>query len=439
MFDKQKTITKKISLQGFGLYTKKKVTITFKPAPEHTGFIFIRTDIKEKFCIKAHFYFLLKKRIDQGIILEKNGFKIYTIEHILAALTGMDLDNIIIELDNIEIPIMDGSSKFFVEAIEKVGVIEQTANRKYYSIKEIIYYENKKTGSLIIALPSKKLEIISIIDFESKFMNIQNAILKSINQFKEKIANSKNFCIIHEKKNNFLLKNQLERKKKFMSPFFSFFDVNFQESNEIAKHFILDIIGFLTLIGAKLKGKLIFYKPDNYIIMQFLKKIIKKVKKFKKNDIPKLNLASKPILDIKKIMKILPHKPPFLMVDKIIDLTENSITGVKNVTMNESFFIGHFPKEPIMPGVLQIEAIAQVGGILILNKLDNPELYSTYFLKIDKVKFKHKIVPGDIIIFQVDLLEALKRGIVHMQGRGYVNNKLVVEAEVMAKITKNYE
>ncbi|WP_341653937.1 3-hydroxyacyl-ACP dehydratase FabZ [Blattabacterium cuenoti] len=188
-----------------------------------------------------------------------------------------------------------------------------------------------------------------------------------------------------------------------------------------------------------MKSKFIFYNPDNYIIMQFLKELMNKIQTFKKNDIPEFDLKKKPILDIKSIMKILPHKPPFLLVDKIIDLTENSIVGVKNVTMNEFFFIGHFPREPIMPGVLQIEALAQVGGILVLNKLSHPELYSTYFLKIDKVKFKQKIVPGDIIIFQVDLLESMKRGIVHMKGKGYVNNKLVVEAEVVAKIVKNYE
>ncbi|WP_185869016.1 3-hydroxyacyl-ACP dehydratase FabZ [Blattabacterium cuenoti] len=424
MFEKQKTIAGKISLQGFGLYTENKITITFKPAPEHTGFIFIRTDIKEKLCISAHFSFLSKKRIGQGIVLEKNGVKIYKVEHILAALTGMDLDNIIIELDNTEIPIMDGSSKLFVEAIEKIGVIEQNAKKKYNSIKEVISYGNKKTGSIIIAFPSKKFEIMTIIDFDSKLIDTQNAVLKNISQFKEKISGSKTFCVLRDRqpKNNVSSKN-----------------IEHQESNEIAKHFLLDIIGFLTLTGAQLKGKLIFYNTDNYIIMQFLKKLFKKVKIFRKNDIAKFNLSSQPILDIKKIMKILPHKPPFLMVDKIIDLTENTITGVKNVTMNESFFIGHFPNEPIMPGVLQIEAIAQVGGILILSKFKNPELYSTYFLKIDKVKFKRKIVPGDIIIFQVYLLESMKRGIVHMQGIGYVNNKLVVEAEVMAKIVKNHD
>ncbi|WP_185852130.1 bifunctional UDP-3-O-[3-hydroxymyristoyl] N-acetylglucosamine deacetylase/3-hydroxyacyl-ACP dehydratase [Blattabacterium cuenoti] len=443
MLEKQKTIAEKISLQGFGLYTKKRVTVTFKPAPIHTGFIFIRTDIKEKPCIKAHYSFFIKENIDKGIFLEKNGFKIYTIEHVLAALTGMDLDNVIIELDNIEIPIMDGSSKFFVEAIQKVGIIEQSEKRKYYSITKIISYENVKTGGEILALPAKKFEIMTFIDFNSSKGYTQNAIFKHLYQFR-KIANSKVFCVLREKNKIIdpFFQKKIKKGKVDSNSMCSFFEKTFfyqDQFNEIAKHILLDIIGFLTLMETKLKGKFIFYNPDNYIIMQFLKELMNKIQTLKKNEIPEFDLKKKPILDIKSIMRILPHKPPFLLVDKIIDLTEDSIVGVKNVTMNESFFTGHFPKEPIMPGVLQIETIAQVGGILVLNKLSQPELYSTYFLKIDKVKFKHKIVPGDIIIIQVYLLESMKRGIVHMQGKGYVNNKLVVEAEVVAKIVKNYE
>ncbi|WP_185871629.1 3-hydroxyacyl-ACP dehydratase FabZ [Blattabacterium cuenoti] len=423
MLEKQKTIKEKISLQGFGLYTKKKVTITLNPAPVHTGFIFIRTDIKEKPWVKVHYSFMIKGSIDKGIVLENNGFKIYTIEHILAALTGMDLDNMIIELDNVEIPIMDGSSKFFVEAIQKVGIIEQNEIRKYYSVTKVISYENTKTGGEIIAFPYKKFEIMIVIDFNKN--HAKNAIFKHVYQF-QKIASSKIFCLLCLQKN--------EQKKEINS----YYQYN-KTFNEITKHLLLDIIGFLTLMGIKIKGKFIFYNPDNYIIMQFLKELMNKIQTFKKNDISEFDLKKKPLLDIKNIMKILPHKPPFLLVDKIIDLTENSIVGVKNVTMNESFFIGHFPREPIMPGVLQIEAIAQVGGILILNKLSHPKLYSTYLLKIDKVKFKQKIVPGDMIIFQVHLLESMRRGIVHMKGMGYVNNKLVVEAEVVAKVVKNCE
>ncbi|WP_113738074.1 3-hydroxyacyl-ACP dehydratase FabZ [Blattabacterium clevelandi] len=422
MLDKQKTIAKKISLQGIGLYTEKKVTITFKPAPENTGFIFVRTDIKGNPYMKANLSFLLINETENGLILENNGLKIRTSEHVLAALTGMDLDNVIIELDNIEFPIMDGSSKYFVEAIEKVGIIEQNVERKYYSIKEIISYEDSKTGGEIIALPSKKFEIVILMDFDSKFIDTQNAILKNLNQFKKKIASSKTFCFLHEKENKIVNKKNLH----FLN----------YTSNEIAKHYLLDIIGDLTLIGVKLKGKIIAYKPCHYINIQFAKRLIKKIQIFKKKDIPKFDLTKNPLFDIKSIMRILPHKPPFLLVDKIIELTENYVIGVKNVTMNEPFFMGHFPKEPIMPGVLQIEAIAQVGGILVLNKLKNPESYSTYFLKIDKVKFKQKVVPGDLLVFQVDLLEPIRRGIVHMKGKGYVNKKLVVEAEVLAKIMK---
>ncbi|WP_185878428.1 3-hydroxyacyl-ACP dehydratase FabZ [Blattabacterium cuenoti] len=421
MFDKQKTIAKKISLQGVGLYTERNVTITFKPAPENSGFLFVRTDIEEKPSIKAHFSLLFNEKTDRGIILEKNGLKICTSEQVLAALMGMDLDNVIIELDNMEFPIMDGSSKYFVEAIEKAGVIEQNAEREYYSIKEIIFHVDSKTGGEIIASPYKKLEIVTLVDFDSKFRNIQNAVLKYPDQFK-KIASSRTFCFLYEKEN--LKKNG----NIFSASSFS---------NEIAKHNLLEIMGYLTLIGVKLKGKIIAFNTNSHINTQFARKLIQNIQSNKY--IPKFDLTKKPILDIRNIMKILPHKPPFLLVDKIMELTENCVIGVKNVTMNESFFMGHFPKEPIMPGVLQIEAIAQVGGVLVLNQVKNPEYYSTYFLKIDKVKFKKKVIPGDLLVFQVDLLEPIRRGIVHMQGKGYVNNQLVVEAEVMAKIVKIQE
>ncbi|WP_185854796.1 3-hydroxyacyl-ACP dehydratase FabZ [Blattabacterium cuenoti] len=423
MFDKQKTIAKKISLQGVGLYTEKNVTITFKPAPENSGFLFVRTDIEEKPSIKAHLSLLFNETTDRGIILEKNGLKICTSKQVLAALMGMDLDNVIIELDNMEFPIMDGSSKYFVEAIEKAGVIEQNAKRGYYSIKEIISHVDSKTGGEIIASPYKKLEIVTLVDFDSKFINIQNAVLKLKypDQFKQ-IASSRTFCFLYEKE-NFKKDGNISRYSS--------------SSNEIAKHNLLEIMGYLTLIGVKLKGKIIAYNTDSHINTQFARKLIQNIQTHKY--VPKFDLTKKPILDIRNIMKILPHKPPFLLVDKIMELTEDCVIGVKNVTMNESFFMGHFPKEPIMPGVLQIEAIAQVGGILVLNQVKNPEYYSTYFLKIDKVKFKKKVIPGDLLVFQVDLLEPIRRGIVHMQGKGYVNNQLVVEAEVMAKIVKIQE
>ncbi|WP_185851557.1 3-hydroxyacyl-ACP dehydratase FabZ [Blattabacterium cuenoti] len=420
MLEKQKTIATQISLKGIGLYTEKNVTITLKPAPVHTGFLFVRTDIKGNPCMKAHISLI--NETNRGIILlEKNRLKICTSEHVLAAFAGMDLDNVIVELDNIEFPIMDGSSKYFVEAIEKVGIVEQNAEREYFSVKKIISYSDTKTGVEILALPAQRFEIAIMVDFDSKFICTQNAVLKHLDQFKQQIAKSRTFCSL----------SFYEEKKR---------EINNHE-NEVAKHYLLDIMGYLTLIGVKLKGKIIAYNPCHHANVQFAKKLVKsiQIQTFFKKNIPEFDLTKEPIFDIKRIMKILPHKPPFLLVDKIIELTENRVIGIKNVTMNEPFFIGHFPKEPIMPGVLQIEAIAQVGGILVLNKMKNPELYSTYFLKIDKVKFKKKVIPGDLLIFQVDLLEPIKRGIVHMKGKGYVNRKLVMEAEVMAKIVKMNE
>lgn len=405
MSEKQKTIAKKISLKGLGLQTKKNVTITFNPANEYTGFLFIRTDIKNTINIKAIIDFINEKET-KNISLEKNAIEIKNIDHVLAALIGMDLDNIIIELDSIEPPIMDGSSKFFVEAIEKVGIIEQSKNREYYYIDKIISYTDTKNEGAIIALPSSNYEIIVI----NKIDNHQNAYLKNIHNFKYEIANARDFY-----------KNDLISSYK----------------NEMAKHELLDLLGYLSLIGIKLKTKIIANNACNSIKKEFIKKIFTYIKKNKKRKISKLNIYKKAIFDIKDIIRILPHRPPFLLLDKIIEISDSHIIGIKNVTMNEYFFIGHFPNEPIMPGVLQIEAMAQVGGVFVLNNIEDTKSYSTYFLKIDKARFKKKVVPGDILVLKMDLLAPIKRGIVKMHGYGFVNENLVVEAEVMAKIIKN--
>lgn len=426
MFEKQKTIAKKISLNGLGIETKKNVNITFNPANEYTGFLFIRTDIKNHPNIKANINFFLEKEI-KNIHLEKNGIKIISIDHVLAALIGMDLDNVIIELDSIEPPIMDGSAKYFIEAIEKAGIIEQNKNREYYYIDKVISYIDSKNKGEIIALPSSNCEIIIINDFKigNKIYDHQNAYLKNIHDFKVEIANARDFYIdkkfssIEEKK--FLKKN----------------DLIFHYPNEIARHELLDLLAYLSLIGIKLKCKIIANNASNLIKKEFFKKIYNYIKKNKKRKIEKLDIYKKAIFDIKDIIKILPHKPPFLLLDKIIEISDNHIIGIKNVTMNEYFFIGHFPNEPIMPGVLQIEAMAQVGGIFVLNGIKDTESYSTYFLKIDKARFKKKVVPGDILVLKMDLLEPIKRGIVKMHGYGFVNENLVVEAEVMAQIVKN--
>lgn len=415
MLEKQKTILKKISLKGFGLYTNKKITVTLIPAPVHTGFLFKRIDLEEKPSIKVSFFYLDNFIKDRGIVLNNKKIRIYSIENIVSAFVGMDLDNIIVELNGDEVPFFDGSSKIFVEAIESVGIIEQNANREFFSVKKTILIENKKTDSEIIVIPYKRLGIKIGIDFQSKNINSQNASFYEFNQFKN-ISVSKNFCDISEK--------NYEKNKKN------------SDLNELAKHSLLNVIGFLSLIEMKLKGKIIVQNPNYHILKKLIELFIKEIRILKKLNKKEYNIEKKPIFDIKKIMNILPHKPPFLLVDKIIDISEDYVIGIKNVTINESFFLGHFPNEPIMPGVLQIEAIAQVGGVLILSKIKNPNLYSTYFFKIDKVVFNKKILPGDTIVFQVCLLNPIKRGIVQMIGRGYVNKNLSVEAEVIAKIVK---
>ncbi|WP_394798455.1 3-hydroxyacyl-ACP dehydratase FabZ [Blattabacterium cuenoti] len=421
---KQKTISKIISLKGVGLYTNEYVTMTLKPAPEHTGFIFIRKDIENHPCIQANLSYVINET-NKGIILKnQNGYLVRTSEHVLAALTGMDLDNIIVELDNVEIPIMDGSSKYFVEAIEQAGMIEQNADRECYYIKNVVSYQDNKTGSVIFAFPSNKFEIMTIVDFDLSWVSVQNSVFKHINQFKNNIASSKSVCFLYDRP---IKCDDTETSNKKQS----FYNYN----QEIANHFLLDLIGYLTLIGKKLIGKIIAYKPYHSINVKFANKLISEIKQQDNHNI-KFNLTQKPICDIKNIMKILPHKPPFLLVDKILELKDNYVVGIKNVTINEPFFIGHFPNEPIMPGVLQVEAIAQVGGVLVLSKVKNPEIYSTYFLQIKQVKFKKKVIPGDILVIRVILKNPIKMGIVHMEGKGYVNCQLVVEAVVIAKLVK---
>ncbi|XOD69709.1 MAG: bifunctional UDP-3-O-[3-hydroxymyristoyl] N-acetylglucosamine deacetylase/3-hydroxyacyl-ACP dehydratase [Flavobacteriales bacterium AspAUS03] len=461
MFDKQKTIAKEVSLTGIGLHSGKNVTLTFRPASEYTGFVFVRTDIEGHPNIEADVSFI--NNTQRSTTLEKNGVKIHTIEHVLASLTGMDLDNVIIELDNVEPPIMDGSAKDFVEALEKVGIIEQNAERKYYSVKEIISYTDPETGGEITLLPADHFEVTTMVDFGTKVLGTQNAILKKLHHFKEQIANARTFCFFHELEhlvdkglikggdlNNAIVyvdrdisPHSKEKLKKIFNkqnisilPNGTLNNLTLHYPNEAARHKLLDVIGDLSLVGIKLKAKVIANKPGHHINTQFAKILAKHIRQARRKGIPTFDLTKKALYDINDIMKILPHRPPFILVDRVLEITDRYVVGVKNVTINEPFFTGHFPQEPVMPGVLQIEAMAQVGGIFVLNGVDDPQAYSTYFLKINKAKFKQKVVPGDILIFKMDLLEPIRRGIVRMQGYGYVNDKVVVEAEVMAQVVK---
>ncbi|HLA56627.1 MAG TPA: bifunctional UDP-3-O-[3-hydroxymyristoyl] N-acetylglucosamine deacetylase/3-hydroxyacyl-ACP dehydratase [Flavobacterium sp.] len=458
---KQKTIKNEISLTGVGLHTGKEVKMTFKPAPVNNGFTFVRVDLEGQPVIEADAQYVVNTQ--RGTNLEKLGVKIQTSEHVLAAFVGCDIDNVIIELNESEPPIMDGSSKFFVEAIEKAGIEEQEAIRNYYVVKEVISFTDETTGSEILLMPADDYQVTAMVDFGTKVLGTQNATMKNISEFKTEIADSRTFSFLHELEtlldeglikggdlNNAIVyvdkeisENTMEnlkvafgKDKISVKPNGILDNLTLHYPNEAARHKLLDVVGDLALIGMKIKGKVIANKPGHYVNTQFAKKMAKIIKIEQRNQIPVYDLNQEPLMDIHKIMAMLPHRPPFLLVDKIFELSDTHVVGLKNVTMNESFFVGHFPNAPVMPGVLIVEAMAQTGGILILSTVPDPENYLTYFMKIDNVKFKHKVLPGDTLVFKCDLISPVRRGICHMQANAYANGKLVAEAELMAQIAR---
>jgi UDP-3-O-[3-hydroxymyristoyl] N-acetylglucosamine deacetylase/3-hydroxyacyl-[acyl-carrier-protein] dehydratase len=458
---KQKTIKNEISLTGVGLHTGKEVTMTFKPAPINNGFTFVRVDLQGQPVIEADANYVVNTQ--RGTNLEKLGVKIQTPEHVLAALVGCDLDNVIIELDASELPIMDGSSKYFVEAIENAGIEEQEAKRNVYVVKEVISFTDETTGSEILVMPSDDYQVTAMVDFGTKVLGTQNATMKSIADFKDEIANSRTFSFLHELEsllehglikggdlNNAIvyvdkeisdatmenLKKAFGKDQISVKPNGVLDNLTLHYPNEAARHKLLDVVGDLSLIGVRIQGKIIANKPGHYVNTQFAKKLAKIIKIEQRNHVPVYDLNQEPLMDIHKIMAVLPHRPPFLLIDRIIEMSDNHVVGMKNVTMNENFFVGHFPEAPVMPGVLIVEAMAQTGGILVLSTVPDPENYLTYFMKIDNVKFKHKVLPGDTLIFKCELISPIRRGICHMQANAYANGKLVTEAELMAQIAR---
>ena len=459
---KQKTIKNEVSVKGVGLHTGANVTLTFCPAPDNHGFKFQRIDLPGQPIIDADCDNVTDTA--RGTTISQNGASVSTVEHVLASLVGMDLDNVLLKLDGPETPIMDGSSIKFIEALEEVGIVPQKTDREYFTIPHNITYTEPDRKVEIVAMPLDDYRFTCMIDYNSPVLGSQHAGISSISEFKKEIASCRTFCFLHELeyqlKNNLIKGGDLNnaivivdkevtqdelshlakifnRPAMEVAPQGILNNMELRHQNEPARHKLLDMIGDLALVGVHLKGHIMAARPGHAANVAFAKKIKAAMKKEKGKKIQKrYDANAKPLYDVIQIMDILPHRQPFLFVDKVLELSKTHVVGVKNVTMNEDFFRGHFPGAPVMPGVLQIEAMAQVGGILVLSTVSDPHNYLTYFLKIDNVRFRAQVLPGDTIIFRCDLMEPIRRGIAQMKGIGMVGEKIVVEAEMMAQISK---
>lgn len=460
---KQKTIARPFSREGVGLHTGKPVMVEFVPAEANHGIRFMRVDMKDQPILAADVNQVVST--NRGTSISNGEAQVSTVEHVLSALTGMGIDNVLIKVDGPELPIMDGSAAAFVEGIAEAGIVEQEADREYFEIEEPISYKDELTGTELLALPGDKFEITAMIDFNSHILGHQYASLHNIEEYQSQIAPCRTFVFIRELEQLFdenLIKGgdldnavviadkimdqgELDRLAKKLGKqsikvektgILNTTSLKFE--NEPARHKLLDIIGDLTLLGRPIRGKIVARKPGHTANIEFTKVLKRKlVEQRKLKGRPKVDPDQPALFDVEAIRKMLPHRYPFLLVDRIIEMTETTIVGIKNITFNEPLFQGHFPNNSIFPGVLQVEALAQVGGVFVLSKVPDPENWGTLFLKIDNTKFKSKVVPGDQLILKMQLITPIRRGICHMYGTAFVGSRLVSESELTAQIVRN--
>jgi len=463
MIQYQQTIKNEVTLEGVGLHTGLASKLTFCPAPPKHGIQFERSDLNST-NNKIFADCDLVTDVERSTTIEKDEIKIATVEHVLAAVVGLEIDNVLIKVSAEEIPIMDGSAKPFVNALKSAGIHQQNEIKEYFTLTENIEFFDEEKKVKMLAIPSEEYQITSMIDFSSKVLGTQHASFEHISEFSTEFADARTFCFLHELeyllKNNLIkggdLNNAIVVVDKVVEPselqrlakMFNKENIEVKQEgilnnielryiNEPARHKLLDIVGDLALIGTPIKAKIIASRPGHKTNVAFAQKIKAYIKAQKKKIAPpNFDLNKKPVYITKDILNILPHAAPMLLVDKIIELTDTKVVAVKNVTYNEPFFKGHFPDNPIMPGVLIIEAMAQAGGILAMSTVDEPKNYETYFMKIEKARFKNMVFPGDTLVFDLNLMQPIRRGICEMKGTAYVGDKIVTEVILMAQIAK---